>query len=230
MQSHEIVQVVRRAAHLGTMDANGGECGALRVLRRALSPSRAPSLRGTQTPHDVTRSISPVSHSRADATASTHTRCTGTTTDELTTETRYLTLSAPSALTFTLTSSNKVGVLGGLRAYRSMARYEVKARRYTLIPDEPLRRRLSWPPRKNTKPQVWNPTQETYDHLLLTMDPNVPADDPGYDADMEDNLDRDPFMACLRWRRLALKRDPTPPPTPPPEEGAWRYKSFIYGE
>lgn len=111
-----------------------------------------------------------------------------------------------------------------------MARYEVKARRYTLIPDEPLRRRLSWPPRKNTKPQVWNPTQETYDHLLLTMDPNVPADDPGYDADMEDNLDRDPFMACLRWRRLSLKRDPTPPPTPPPEEGAWRYKSFIYGE
>lgn len=111
-----------------------------------------------------------------------------------------------------------------------MPRYEVKARRYMAIPDEPLRRRLSWPPRTGpTKPAPWNPSHEELLHFALTRDPKLPANDPGYDADEEDNVDRDPFMLSIRERRLAQMRIPTPPPSPPPQPGAWRNKSFYYG-
>lgn len=111
-----------------------------------------------------------------------------------------------------------------------MPSYAVRARRYTTIPDEPLTRRLSWPPRRLIKPVCYDHNAELYERLTLMMGPDTPADDPGYDADEEDNVARNPFMASLRERRRRMTRTPTPPTPPPPEKGSWRSRSFIYGE
>lgn len=78
-----------------------------------------------------------------------------------------------------------------------MPSHKVLSRRFTTVPDKPLSRRTSWPPSTvPPKPKYEPPFEADREDWTRRFEYHiwhqVPANDPGYEADIEDHC-----ICCL---------------------------------